>query len=364
MEQIRQALSDLFEEFSVQMKADPATADRSLLGTGRQMVQEHLQANAVLDPEIVHSGYKFCYWLDDRQGIVDLMTCYLGQSLPLEEEAWARWEQMDHMAGLRQCEAVVERQKALLDWAKAHLSPDRLLWVMYDSTQSLCWHQVGMGDEWLQIFEEIMGAVVPSPENRYDRFQYLRTAAVMWNVQGKTQEALHLIDSMHRLCDEDVMWKDRIDLKVKTLAYAITTWDHLKEIRKIEEIGREAQALLEDYERTLPNPMKPSQQHDLGVAYDNVGSSLFFAGYYEVSIPLERRAIALAPLYEWIYLRLATAVWATTKDRTEALAILKQGAAVSSGGRLKLETRPEFSDVIEDPEFLDAAISHYPGVYV
>jgi tetratricopeptide (TPR) repeat protein len=360
MEQMRQALTELFEEFNVQMKADPATAYRSLLGRGRQMVLAHLHANAVLDPAIVHLGHKFCYWLDDRQGIIDLMTRYLDQPLALEEEAWARWEQMDLMAGLRQCEAVVERQKKFLDWAKAHLSQDRLLWVMYDSTQSLCWDQVGKGDEWLRIFEEIMGAVVPSPENRVDRFQYLRTAAVMWSAQGKTQEALQLIDRLHRLCDEDVTWEGRIDLKVKTLAHAITTWEPLKETGKIEEIGREAQAFLEEYEQTLPAPLTPSQQHDLGVAYDNVGASLFFAGYYEVSIPLERRAIALMPLYEWIYLRLAAAVWATTKNRTEALAILEQGAAVSNGGRLKLETRPEFTNVIEDPEFLAAATSHYP----
>ena len=360
MEQVRQTLTELFEEFSAQMKADSATADRSLLGKGRQMVQAHLHANAVIDPEIVHRGYKFCYWLDDRQGIVDLMTRYLDQPLPLLEEAWARWEQMDLMAGLQQCEAVVERQKEFLDWARAHLSQDRLLWVMYDSTQSLCWHQVGKGDEWLRVFEEIMGAVVASPENRYERFQYLRTGAVMWSAQGKTQEALQLIDSMHRLCDEDMMWTGRIDLKVKTLAHAITTWEPLKKTGKIEEIGREAQAFLEEYERTLPAPMTASQQHDLGVAYDNVGGSLFFAGYYEVSIPLERRAIALAPLYEWIYLRLAAAVWATTKDRMETLAILRQGAAVSNGGRLKLETRPEFRDIIKDLDFLDAATSHYP----
>jgi hypothetical protein len=153
--------------------------------------------------------------------------------------------------------------------------------------------------------------------------------------------------------------KTSIHLKVKTYAYAITTWDHLKDPEKIREIGIQAQALLEELERTLPTPMTPSQQHDLGVAYDDVGSSLFFAGCHEVSIPLECRAVELAPLYEWIYLRLAAAVWTITGNRTETLAILKQGAAVSLSGRLQMETRPEFTDVSNDPEFLEAATSHY-----
>ncbi len=355
MEQINQALSDLLTRFKVQMKTDPATADRSLLQAGIQMLQEYVQISTILDSEIVHLGYTFCYWAGDRQGIVDLMTRYLAQPLSLQEEAWACWEQIDYLAALRQCEMAVGRQKEVLEWAKNYLPKDRLLWVMYDSTQALCWHEMGQGKEWLQIFEEIMSSVVSTPENREDRFQYLRTAAVMWNAQRETQEALKLVDRMHQLCNEETGWESRAAFKLKTYAYAITAWDHLKETEKIADIGRQARTLLEEMERILPDPMTPLQQHDLGIAYDDIGSSLFFAGCYESSIPLERRAIELVPLYEWIYLRLAAATWATSHNRTETLSILKQGAAVSHSGRLKLETRPEFTAVLEDKEFLKAA---------
>jgi hypothetical protein len=49
---------------------------------------------------------------------------------------------------------------------------------------------------------------------------------------------------------------------------------------------------------------------------------------------------------------LAASLWIRTKERTEVLAVLKEGAAHSWGDREWWRKLPEFEDVLDDPEFL------------
>src|SRR5262249_29250665 len=159
--------------------ADPATADRSLLELGRQLLWEKMQENS-LEPHVVHLGESLLSLLGDHLGVVDLLSRYLTQPLSVDEEAWARWHLVDNLALSGRWPEVVARQQDFLKWAKEvfpdhppslardipfepvggqeeeTLSQDSLLfWVMGDATQAEAWMHLGKADEWLGIFETL-----------------------------------------------------------------------------------------------------------------------------------------------------------------------------------------------------------------
>jgi hypothetical protein len=92
-----------------------------------------------------------------------------------------------------------------------------------------------------------------------------------------------------------------------------------------------------------------------------MGGTLYLTRQYELAVPFLRRAVELNSFVEHTYLWLSASLWATTKERPEVLALLKQGAqravgnqGLGSVGYDKWMNLPEFQDVINDDGFLDA----------
>src|SRR3712207_8249679 len=90
-----------------------------------------------LEPDVVHAATSVFGHLGRSEAVIDLLTRYLDQPLPVEEEAWARWQLTDQLAVSGRCDEAVEAQLALFDWARHALPPDRLLWIMADGTHAL-----------------------------------------------------------------------------------------------------------------------------------------------------------------------------------------------------------------------------------
>lgn len=146
-------VKQLLNEYQQQLKTDASSADQTLLETVRKTLNDILDKQlqeGCLESEAVRLANEISYFFGgDKRFTVKVLSQYLTQPLTLEEESWARWELIDNLAMLDQCEEVVTYHRDFLAWAREHLSQDRLLWVMYDGTQAVCWRSASKGDEWL-----------------------------------------------------------------------------------------------------------------------------------------------------------------------------------------------------------------------
>lgn len=363
-------LIKIIASYKAQLADCPETADRSLLHEARQLFEAQI-SNLPITPELAHIGHDLYVHLDDRPGIVRLMTDYLHQDLSTDQQAWARWELLDYTAALaypsgdvnpEPCHQVVAMHREFLAWAKTHLPRDRWLWVMYDGTQAVCWRLAGYGNAWLQIFEEIYPSVEPTTENRYARFIYLRTASVAYLETGQHEQALRIAQEIYNLGFEDTQWE--YCLKMIAESYSQKIYIHFKWDKLDESYALRRQFIdyLEQMESTVDEHDTP-RLIQLSGAFENVGSKLFFTGDYEQSIPLIERAVMLGAginpeVTEWTYMRLAAAVWFTTKNRRLTCDWLHRGAAICRGAGLKLSAYPALAEVADDPEFIAASTTY------
>jgi tetratricopeptide (TPR) repeat protein len=351
-------VKQLLDEYRQQLKADATSADQSLLETARKTLNDLLNRQfqeGCLETEAVHLANEVSYFFGgDKRFTVKVLSQYLTQPLTVEEDSWARWELIDNLAMLRQCEEVVTNHRDFLAWAREHLPQDRLLWVMYDGTQAFCWRAASKGDEWLQIFNDIMAVVTPSPENRYDRFIYLRTANRMYSELKKFEEALQIANRIRDLSEEDPTWESAFGVRIESYASEIAVHWKLQNVPEIRCIGQDASAELEAY-RAQNVDLDFEQKRKLSTLYHNLAASLYFARQYDIAIPLFRSAINLGIWEHWTYSWLAASLWATTKSRFEVLSLLKQGSDRVVGNYDAWTRLPEFQDVVTDAEFLDAA---------
>jgi hypothetical protein len=107
--------------------------------------------------------------------------------------------------------------------------------------------------------------------------------------------------------------------------------------------------------------MAHSQKQRLLIMYHDMGGTLYLTRQYDLAIPLLRRAVELNSFVEHTYLWLAASLWASGKERSDVLAILKHGAhravgnqGLGSLGYDKWMNLPEFQNVVNDADFLDA----------
>lgn len=199
-----------------------------------------------------------------------------------------------------------------------------------------------------------MAVVIPSSENRYDRFIYLRTANMMCIELEQFEEALQIARLIYDLSDEDPNWESAFEMRIESYISKIKIWGKQQNVSEIRCIGDGASAELEAYQSQNID-LDFEQQRKLSTLYHNLAASLYFVHQYDLAIPLFRSAINLGIWQHWAYSWLAASLWATTQSRDEVLPILRQGADRIVGDYKDWMGLPEFQDVVTDAEFLAAA---------
>lgn len=370
------SIAELLAEFDRQRASDPTTADRALLAAGQGRLKRLLQDGNELDTNTVHAGRNLLSWLTDRDTTISLLSRYLAQPLSPSEEAWARWHLVDDLAVARRCEEVVVHQQEFLAWARRVFpenpivigrdfpydlldsqtptisSDSLLLWVWGDGTQALCWKDSGQGEAWLQVFNNILAETAPSPDNRFRRFNFLRTGAAMYYWLGRPEEALALTQRISALAQEENSWEGAVRWIMEGQVSTLRAHVEANDTERVRQLGTAAFALIEEFERRL-SPLSSEQNKRLRSFCHNVALPLRGAKQYDLALPLLQRAISLGMQSPWTFLSLAAALWATTKDRSVVLPLLKQAALRFPVVSLWNEqSRPaEFTDVADDPEF-------------
>jgi tetratricopeptide (TPR) repeat protein len=354
IEIVKQHLAD----YQQQLYADASLANQSLLETPRKtlndLLDKQLQAGC-LETDAVHLSTEVAsFFGGDKHFTVKVLSEYLTQPLALEEEYWARWELVDNLALLRRSEETVEKQQDFLAWTRKCLPSDRLLRVMSDGTQSLSWMAMSKGDEWLQIFHEIITSVAPSQDNRQERFYYLRTAGLVYTNLERFQEALQVTNKIRDLSNEDPNWEPSFGMRIESYALEIKVHGRRQDVSAIRRIGQDASLELEVY-RSQHLDFNFDEKRKLSTLHHNLAAALYFARQYDLAIPLFRSAISLGMWEQWTYSWLAASLWITTKSRPEVLQLLKQASERVVGNYDAWMNLTEFQDVLTDAEFINAA---------
>ncbi|MCW3055881.1 MAG: hypothetical protein JWN14_5051 [Chthonomonadales bacterium] len=355
------SVADLLKRYSKQFDKDPLTADRSLLDQTRARLKAELQRQP-LSSELVHLAVRMHWdWDTVDASLTPLLADYLRQPLPVEEEAWARYEYVNSLVVLKQQGVeVVKQQRAALAWARGRweagqLKAEAWLHLISNSSQAERWSDLGQQNEWLALLTDLLTAMPLNTDNRMERFYALRTACLMLQGDGRPEEALAVTEQIRALAEEDPHWDNAYEMDIQADLAAMRIYKAQRKTAEFLALGRHAIALLEQQEQAATN-MTAEARMRLMIQYDNVACPLYFAQQYTLSIPLHRRCLELGYNREFAYLCLAAALWAHTGNRTEVLKLLRQGRARRSndGYRADFEKRPEFQDVLEASDFLEA----------
>ncbi len=373
--------------YAAQFRSDPHSADRELLTKALLLHKAALQED-VLTQDTVHAGFELLDRLGERAELLTLLRRYLKQPLTTDERAWAWWQLVDSLAVLHQCDNVVAEQTALRQWADEHLTGYKLnlaeqfpyhplessdndktiapesvlLWVMHDGTQAKCWVESGRADAWFALAQSALDTVVPTARNRFQRFNFLRTFSVAAAWDGQKDKGLRAAEQITLLANEEMDWELAQKWNLEGLYVAMRVYVEARNTDKVRALGQEAIAIMEAVENRCA-PLTMDQQGRLGDNSHNIACPLRGMGQYDLAIPLFERAIALQRASTWTYLYYAASVWATTQDRQQTLALLREAGARSSEGNLWQEAQrdnllPEFTDAGVNSDFERAANGH------
>jgi len=349
-------IADLLVEYEHQLESH-VIPDRSLVQRAEVLMRQRL-ATIPLDTELMF----LAHWILINSGQFDeaarVLRQYLAEPRELDEQAWARWHLVDELSlGCHHLE-VVQEQQAYLRWATQVYPLSECLYVLGDGTQARSWFWVGKGWEWLSMLDDLLQRAQPTSRNRLDRFYCLRTAAYVGKDLGETKLMRNYAHAIRCLTEEDPSWADARWVRVERAIIDIDAAHLDGQTAQVVALANAITNELEEWERQLTGaPLAEVRQ--FSIRCHNVGAALYYrSGYHDLAIPLFRKAIAHCILAHETYLWLAACLWATTKQRAEVLPLLTQAAhRYLDGGEPwdNFRTLPEFDDVRDDPQFMQAA---------
>lgn len=352
---------ELLRSYAQQFDRDPMTADPALLERARARLRAELH-RLPLSSELVHLAVAVHWnWVDDADALIAILADYLQQPLPVEEEAWARYEYVNTLTVLKRSAEVVANQRAALEWGRAcweagRLASESLLHFISNFSQAEQWLPLGLREEWLSRCTELMAAIPQDADSRMERFYTLRTLALMLQAAGRWVEALATTERIRAMAEEDPTWERAYEMEAQADFAAMHIQEAQQDTGAFLLLAEHARTLLDEkYEEV--DSMTPEARTRLMIQYDNLACPLYFARCYALSIPLHRRTLELGYNQEFLYPWLAAAIWAHTGDHAETLELIRQGRARCrslASYRKACEERPEFQDIKTSSDFLEA----------
>ena len=356
-------------EYEREALTDPTAADPTKLEKYIEEAEQDLRQSQMA-PEAVHNAFGLYVRLKDRERRLEVLESYLDKELTPEEEAWARWSRVMALATPRRCHAAVEAHEAFLSWAREALDADRLFWVM--GAGALCWFEVGRGDDWLELFQELNDSIAATEGNRYHRFLCCRTAARALARLERTKEARTIAEDMLTIAIEDPEWDYRLYTEMSAYAAFVHIHSVAGETVELKSVAAQATQRLEEFAAGLPKPeslkkvsitsppgvLSPADgfkyredfaQRDPIIAYrgacHNLGAVLYRAKEYELALPLFERAMAYRFLWPYLAKCYAACVWVTSRDSRKVGAFVARATPVFGRNKDWWKGVPELQDL-------------------
>lgn len=358
-------------EFERQRRADPHTADRSLLTEGRAKLDALMEGKAPLDWYAVWSGFRLLMLQNEPLARAELLGRYLSQDIPISDAAWAHYHRTNALACGGDAAAAVAAQNIFVefmvgkhphlqhDWPFGPIPaedpnclPDDVLpfWLWCKSGEFARAYQIlGRTEEFIAAMENAFRTVPPSPTNRLVRFYCLRMMFHLRERLGEEESARGYLARMHALADEEA--------EPSSVQYwHVLAFGHESDL--LRSLGRAdaANSIDEEILQRLETPwdVEPTwlrgERHDLAHRMTMAGN---YAKALQIFEEIQRTG---GPVNSWGYLIYASAVWGATGDRARTLDLIREAACRDHRDVQTLfQQIPNLAEMAQDPEFISAA---------
>lgn len=364
-------LARVLREFQQQEATDAHAANRGLLDEGQTALFQVLSSNEPLDMQTARHGLTLLRRKRDWAGIAALMMRVLNQPLSDSWTAWAYLNLANYLAVSGSPAGAVLAHEAFERWLPgksprvsarpSYLPGDvipegdhcagqevRLIFLGMSVEFTTSYMDIWRGNDYLAKVDAALAEIPVTPENRRRHFAILRMAAKACELAGDFDHSSAYIQQVYTLAAGAESETLQAELKAKALGHEI----NLARCRQNEEALMAAVTAL----ATLLNmPNHRDVNWAVGERH-NFACQLMRADRYELALPLwEANEASGKHTGGPGWFAYAATAWKLTHDRPRVLALLREARAHSDEDLVPQFTRcPEFADVWEDPEFLQA----------
>ncbi len=347
-----------FNSFMENVKSDPASR-ADILTEACNEIEDALKGK--ITPELVHLAVDEMYPRMGSLGMekrVPLLRKYMDDAPDDTERYWSHKSLVHSLGFLRRNREAIEEQTRLYRWACKH-SEKYVLRIISNLGMSGCWAAEGRIDDWIQLYNEASKRLENPEVSQYSRCDFLQFGADILIKNDRLDAALLEIEKLERANGEPG-WRSYFRFWLAVKENRLRVYSKQEDWDRFDHAWTDARTFIEG-EVEKRNARYPVNIYELVCAAHNIGCCLVWAKRYNEGRRLLQLAIDLGNYNDYNHFMLAVSIWASERDREKTLHHLKVAQdeyVVTSYNYLDgyyssfLET-PEFSDVKDDPEFLE-----------
>ena len=356
MNQLAQ-LRSKFDAFMEQVKSDPASREEILKEAANE-IEDALKGE--ITPELVHLAVDEIYSYMGSLGMekrVPLLRKYMNNAPDDTERYWSHKSLVHSLAFLRRNSEAIEEQTRLYRWACKH-SEKYVLRIVSNLTTAGCWKAEGRIDDWVQLYNEASERLENPEVSQYSRCMFLQFGAEILLRGDRSDAALLEIEKLERANGEPG-WRSYFGFWLAIRENRLQLYSKQEDWDRFDQVYTEVNSFMELELQKLDAGF-PVNLYELRWLTHNFGCCLVWSKKYNEAKRALQVTVDLNNYNEYSYFMLAVSIWVSEKNREKTLHYLKvaQDCYVVSPNNYQdsyyptfLKT-PEFSDVKDDPEFL------------
>ena len=353
-----ESIQSKFDSFMAQAKSDP-TSGADILTEAYNQIEDALKGEITSElAHLAHEIYKYMGKLGKEKS-VSLHRRYLNVAADNKERFWSHRLLSVCLAMLGQSREAIEEQVRLYHWTCENMSDADVLYVLSSCLEHAgCWKAEDRVDDWIQLYNDASQRLENPELSRYDRCNFLQIGSEILRSYGRSDETLLGMEKLERFNDEPD-WEHyfRFWLAVRTNRLLVYSgredWDRFDQA--LAEVDTFIEGEME--KRDAGHSVNLGNLH--WAAHD-IGCCLVWLQKYDEAKRLLQISIDLDDVNDYGHFMLAVSVWVSERNREKTLHHLKFAheivlAAWNRGKYYQSFLRtPEFADVKDDPEFLEA----------
>ena len=356
MSQVEQ-LRNKFNSFMEQVRSNPASKDE-IYEMASNEIEKAL--NGETSAELVHLAVDELYPYMGSLGMekrLPLLRKYMDDAPDDTERYWAHKGIVNTLAHLRYNQEAIKEQTRLYRWACKHAEKYTLR-IVSNLSMAGCWRAEGRIDEWFQLYHEASERLENPAVSQYSRCDFLQFGAEVLRKNDKIEESLMEIEKLERANGKSGR-KDYFRFWLAIRENRLLLYSRQEDWNRFDQVWMELNTYIEGELKKLEANF-PVNTYELIWAAHNIGCCMVWSKKYNEAKRLLQFAVDMGNFNEYSHFMLAVSIWVSEKDREKTLHYLKiaeDSYAASSYNYMDsyyasfLKT-PEFSDVIDDPEFL------------
>ncbi|MYB63283.1 RNA polymerase sigma factor [Candidatus Poribacteria bacterium] len=364
MNQLEQ-LRNMFDAYVEKVEADPASRN-DILKQASSEIEEVL--NGEITPEMVHLAVDDIYPYMGSIGMekrLPLLRKYMDIAPDDEERFWAHKGLVNTLAHLRQSREAIEEQKRLYRWACQN-SEKHVLRVISNLSIAGCWKAEGRIDDWIKLYNEASERLENPEVSQYTRCNFLQFGAEILRRNDRLDAALLELEKLEHANGKPGR-KNYFRFWLAVRENKLLLYNAQEDWERFDQVYTELNTFREGEMKKLDAGF-PVNTYELIWAVHNVGCCMVWSKKYNEAKRWLQVAVDMGNFNEYSHFMLAISIWVSEKNREKTLHYLKIAEdfyKTSSYNYLDsyytsfLET-PEFSDVKDDPEFLQV-FGHKPN---